>query len=177
MCSLRQQHQPALGIFDKGRLYHGVVILRTQVPPSGRLQYRVRQTPAVPSAQLPACCFLAMWSDRRDSRPLLSAQHTWRPERPLTKPGGRRETDRSREWHCRRCRAHGAGRMLARAFETAFLRSLYCFVVNRARKNTLGCGMELLQAYPGDRVALESLVGPLLHLVAVVVRVEDLLGV
>lgn len=37
--------------------------------------------------------------------------------------------------------------------------------------------MELLQAYPGDGIALESLVEPLLHLVAIVVRVEDLLAV
>lgn len=41
----------------------------------------------------------------------------------------------------------------------------------------LGVSVELLQAYPGDEIALESLVGPPLHLVAVVVRVEDLLAV
>lgn len=40
-----------------------------------------------------------------------------------------------------------------------------------------GNSMGLLQAYPGDGIALESLVGPPLHLVAVVVRVEDLLAV
>lgn len=37
--------------------------------------------------------------------------------------------------------------------------------------------MELLQAYPGNGIALESLVGPPLHLVAIIVRVEDLLAV
>lgn len=41
----------------------------------------------------------------------------------------------------------------------------------------LGYSVELLQAYPGDGIALESFVGPLLHLVAIIVRVDDLLAV
>lgn len=90
----------------------------------------------------------------------------------MTKPRDSREVGPCQD-------AEPTGQVLIRAFEAALPRGLPIAeqVLSRVRRNMRGHSVELLQAYPGDGIALVSLVGPPLHLVAIVVRVEDLLGV